>query len=163
MHPRLPFGISELVSFATWWQQVPTQSTVSNCTFQNHYRCICCITNSVPNPNFDSDIPTDGHPLVIKLAHPPRTTAHHADVANIATDGPVTLVVNQIGIQFFFFDGGFKRSIPTFDLSKIEHIGLAHQDVNLHWFGHVSRLALSCCCSFSLGGRANGNGRTNRK
>ena len=105
MDPGFSLRIGKLKTLTARWQQIPTQCTVPNGTLENHHGCLGRLGNRVPNPDLDSNVALDRHPLIVEQFHGSTATAHHTNVANVIPDRPIALVINQVGVQFLLVDG----------------------------------------------------------
>jgi len=94
------------------------------------------MTNMVADTHFRADVATDGHPLILIILGRSISGAQDKDVADVLAHGPLTGIVDQVGVFF--------RSDPlqlTW-LSSSNHVRLPQQDVHLHGLAHVRGLAI---------------------
>ena len=96
------------------------------------------------NPNLRTDLSlSDLHPFIVELPCLARTTTpHHTDIAHIFTLGPITFVINKIGIEPFLLHSVLERPLASTNFAETQHVGLPHQDVNLNRLAHVGGLPI---------------------
>ena len=84
----------------------------------------------------------DGHELIVELSRAARSAPHDAHVADILSNGPLTFVVDEVGVEPLLLHRVLERAVFTFDLAGAQHVGLAHEDVDLHGLAHVRCLPI---------------------
>ena len=101
------------------------------------------MTHVMSDANLRANIAArDGHELVVELPHATGAASHDAHVADILSHGPITIVVDEVGVEPLLLHRVLERAVVALDLAEAQHVGLAHEDVHLHGLTHVRRLAI---------------------
>ena len=132
--------VLKLVLLAAGRKQVPSETAVAGGALENQYRRIGYIADMVTDAEFNTHVCfSDLHPIV---QHQPSfaraAAAPDPHVANVLAREPVAGVVDEVLIFLLLLHD---RS-QFFEIAEVQHVGLAHQDVDLGRLGHVRRLAV---------------------
>jgi hypothetical protein len=95
-----------------------------------------------PELRADGPAALDGHPFVAEDLHGACAARHDAHIADILPLGPVAGFIHKVGVFVLRLDRILQRPFPTGNLAHAQHVGLAHQDVNLYGLAHVRFLAV---------------------
>ena len=125
-----------LVRLASGRQQVPAKTAVADAALEDQDRRVGDMANMVANPNFRTDVATDGHPLILMILGRRITGAHDKHVADVPAHRPLIGIVDQVGV---FFRGD---PLQLARLSKTNHVRLSQQDIDLDRLAHVRLFAV---------------------